>query len=129
MIQYIGASASRAGGLNLPYTPAVRAGDFLFISGQLGIGPDAKPVSADVAGQTRECVRKLQALLEAAGGKLNNIVKVSVWLTDAADFAAFNAAYKELMPDSPPARSTVISGLVIPGTRIEIDAIAYLGKP
>ena len=127
MIQHLGASAPRPGALQLPYTPAVRAGDFVFVSGQLGLDADGKPVSPDVAGQARECIAKLQRLLQAAGAGLDRIVKVNVWLTDAADFPAFNAAYRECMPATPPARSTVVSALVIPGTRVEIDAIAYLG--
>jgi 2-iminobutanoate/2-iminopropanoate deaminase len=128
MIEHIGAPAARAGTPGLPYTPAVKAGDFVFVSGQLGIDADAKPVSVDVGGQARVCIQKLRQLLQAAGGDLNRIVKINVWLTDLADFPAFNAVYRELMPAAPPARSTVISGLVIPGTLIEIDCIAYLGK-
>lgn len=126
MIQAIGNSPVLPNGMTVPLTPAIRAGDFLFISGQLGLDDANRLVAEDIAAQTRQCVLRLQNLLKLAGGDLQQIVKMSVWLTDPTDFPAFNNVYRELFAQRPPARSTVVSGLLIPGARIEMDAIAYL---
>ena len=127
MISVIGTRPTLPNGAVIPLSPAVRAGDLLFLSGQLGLGDDGKLVGEDIASQTRQTIARLEAVLAQAGGRRDQIVKVNVWLTDGADFAAFNQVYAELFPDRPPARSTVVSGLLIPGARVEIDAIAYLG--
>lgn len=128
MIQAIGKSPVLPNGMQVPLTPALRAGDYLFMSGQLGLDDSGRVVSEDIGAQTRQCVQRLRNVLQMAGGDLDRIVKVNVWLTDAADFPAFNAAYRELFAQRPPARSTVVSALLIPGARIEMDAIAYLGN-
>lgn len=125
MIETLGSSPVLANGDKIPLSPAVRAGDFLFISGQLGLDEEGRIAADDVAGQLRHCVRRLRAVLALAGADLGAIVKTNVWLTDKSDFAAFNAAYREFFPDKPPARSTVVSDLLIPGARVEIDAVAY----
>lgn len=127
MITVIGKSPVLASGATIPLSPAVRAGDLLFLSGQLGLDEAGKPVGDDIESQTRQAIARLDAVLALAGGRRELIVKTSVWLTDKADFPAFNRLYAELFPHHPPARSTVVSELLIPGARVEIDAVAYLG--
>lgn len=127
MITFIGTSPTLPDGATIPLSPAVRAGDFLFLSGQLGLDEHRKLVGDDIASQTRQTIARLAAVLAQAGGRLDQIVKVNVWLTEGTDFPAFNQIYAELFPKHPPARSTVVSGLLIPGARVEIDAVAYLG--
>lgn len=127
MIQAIGKPRTLANGLTIPLTPAIRAGDFVFVSGQLGIDDAGVVVADDVASQARKAMERIRDVLAQADVQFSSVVKVSVWLTDKADFAAFNAAYREFFPDRPPARSTVVSDLLIAGARVEIDAIAYAG--
>ena len=127
MIQAIGKPRTLANGLSIPLTPAIRAGDFVFVSGQLGIDDAGVVVADDVASQARKAIERIGDVLAQAGVELSSVVKVSVWLTDKADFPAFNAAYREFFGDRPPARSTVVSELLIAGAKVEIDAIAYAG--
>ena len=84
-------------------------------------------VSDDIAAQTRHAMERIRAVLALGSADLSAVVKVSVWVTDKADFPAFNAAYREFFPERPPARATVVSALMIPGAKVEIDAIAYVG--
>lgn len=125
-IEIFGTSPVLANGAVIPLSPAVRAGDLLFVSGQLGLNDAGALVADDVASQLRQCVARLAGILALAGADLSQVVKTTVWLTDKADFAAFNSAYRELFPSQPPARSTVVSELLIPGARVEIEAIACL---
>lgn len=127
MISVIGTNPTLPNGTTIPLSPAVRAGDFLFLSGQLGLDEDCKLVGSDVVSQTRQVITRLEGVLARAGGRRDQIIKVNVWLSDGADFQSFNEVYAELFPSFPPARSTMVSGLLIPGARVEIDAVAYLG--
>lgn len=127
MIQYIGKSMILANGTTVPLTPAVRAGDFVFVSGQLGLDDKGALVGEDIAAQTRQAIERIRAILGQAELGLDAIVKISVWITDKADFPAFNNVYREYFPNNPPARSTVVSDLLIPGAKVEIDATAYAG--
>ncbi len=129
MIQYIGKPMVLANGTTVPLTPAVRAGAFVFVSGQLGLDDKGALVAEDIATQTRQAVERIRGILAEAGVGLDAIVKVSVWITDKADFAAFNNVYRECFPNHPPARSTVVSDLLIPGAKVEIEATAYAGIP
>ena len=126
MISVIGSSPTLPNGATVPLSPAVRAGDFLFLSGQLGLDDSGTLVGDDIASQTRQTIARLETVMTQAGGSSEQIIKVNVWLTDAADFPAFNQVYAELFPHRPPARSTVVSELLIPGARVEIDAVGYL---
>ena len=105
-----------------------RAGDLVFVSGQLPFDDEGNIVAGDIVVQTRRCLDNVAAALATEGLSLADAVKVQVWLTDTADFAAFNATYAEYFPDSPPARTTVGSTLMVPGAKIEIDAQAWCGK-
>lgn len=116
-----------ANGTTVPLTPAVRAGAFVFVSGQLGLDDKGALVADDIAAQTRQAVERIRAILGQTGLGLDSIVKVSVWITDKADFPAFNSTYREYFPNNPPARSTVVSDLLIPGAKVEIEATAYAG--
>jgi 2-iminobutanoate/2-iminopropanoate deaminase len=128
MIEAIGKPRALANGLVIPLTPAIRAGDFLFVSGQLGLDDCGAVVAADIGAQTRQAIARIRAVLQLAGCDLDAVVKVNVWITDPSDFTDFNAAYRDCFPQRPPARSTVVSGLLIAGAKVEIDAIAYVGN-
>lgn len=109
-----------------PYTPAVRAGEWLICSGQVALA-DGKLLEGGVREQTARCVTNLRALLEANGATLGQVVKTTVFLADIADYAAMNEAYVEAMGDHRPARSAVgVAGLPL-GARVEIEAWAWLG--
>ncbi|MDW8130690.1 MAG: RidA family protein [Bryobacterales bacterium] len=109
-----------------PYSPAVRAGDFLFISGQGPIDPATDSlVEADIRTQTRLVLTNVARILEACGASLRDVVRCSVFLADAADFAAMNEVYAEFFGEHKPARTTVEARFVAPGMKVEIDCIAY----
>ena len=105
-----------------PYSPAVLAGDFIFVSGQV------PPEPGDVAHETRQVLNNLKRILEGCGASLADVVKCSVFLADGKDFAAMNVAYAEFFGETRPARSTVVTGFAIPNIKVEIDAIAYKPK-
>jgi 2-iminobutanoate/2-iminopropanoate deaminase len=105
-------------------SPAVAAGDMLYLSGQLALDPQGR-VHGDVEQQTMRCLERLEAVLRDHGLDRTAIVKTGVWLTDQAAFTAFNAAYARFFGDWCPARSTVISGLALAGALVEIDAVAF----
>lgn len=111
-----------------PYVQAVRAGDYLFLSGQIPLDPTTGALAADpaIAAQTERVLENLKAVLEAAGSSLAAAVKATVFLTDLNDFAAMNAVYARYFPSNPPARSTVEVSRLPRGARIEIELIAAL---
>jgi len=109
---------------HVPLSPAVRAGDFVFVSGQVPVGPDGKIVEGGIAAETRAVLKNVSKALALAGCHLSDVVKTTVWLRDRDDFAAFNAAYAEFFPSEPPARSTAESRLMI-DIAVEIEVIAY----
>jgi|SoiMethySBSTD1v2_1073268.scaffolds.fasta_scaffold215877_3 2-iminobutanoate/2-iminopropanoate deaminase len=116
MIEYISSPNSPAP--KSPYSPAVRAGDFIFVSGQAVLG--------DVQSATREILTNIRAVLEAGGASLADVVRCGVYLMDAEDFQAMNAAYGEMFGSTRPARSTIIvAALPLPGALVEIDCVAY----
>jgi 2-iminobutanoate/2-iminopropanoate deaminase len=111
---------------DLPFSPGVRAGDFIFLSGAVGTLPGTTElVSDDVGAQTRQTLANLATVLEAGGADLGDVVKCTVFLVDMADYGAMNEVYADAWPDAPPARSTVAgSGLAL-GARVEIECIAH----
>jgi reactive intermediate/imine deaminase len=112
-----------------PYSQAVRAGDFLFVSGALGIDPATrKIVDGGVTKQAERSLRNLAAIVEAAGGTLASIVKTTVFLQSMDDFPAFNEIYGTFFPENPPARSTVQVARLPLGALVEIEAIVWLGR-
>jgi 2-iminobutanoate/2-iminopropanoate deaminase len=109
-----------------PYTPAVRAGDWLVCSGQVPLR-DGQLVTGDIAQATRQCVDNIAALLHTHSARLEHVVKTTVFLTDMADYPAMNEAYVAAFGDHRPARSAVaVAGLPL-GAAVEIEAWAYLG--
>jgi 2-iminobutanoate/2-iminopropanoate deaminase len=107
-----------------PYTPVVRAGDWIIVSGQLGLA-DGKLVEGGVAGQTAQAVRNLRAQLESVGASLTDVAKTMCFLTDLDTFATFNEAYVAGFGDHRPARSTVQVAALPAGGDVEIEAWAY----
>lgn len=111
-----------------PYSPALRAGNLLFISGQIPIDPStSRIVDGDIAHQTDQVMRNIAALLEAAGVDFGSVARTTVFLSDMSDFAAMNAVYGRYVGDPPPARSTVEVRRLPRDVRVEIDAIAVIG--
>ena len=110
-----------------PYSHVVVANGFVFISAQAPIVPGAKSgewAAAEVAGQTRQSLTNIAAILEELGLAMSSIVKTTVFLVDPADFQAMNDAYKEFFPVEPPARSTAKLGIASPGLKVAIEAVA-----
>lgn len=120
----LGGRFTLADGTPLPLSKAIRAGDFVFLSGQLGLDENGR-IAEGIEAQTQHCLRHIRQLLELAGVDLSAVVKATVWLTEVGDFAAFNRVYAQAFADAPPVRSTVVSGLVMPGAKVEIEVIAY----
>jgi len=112
-----------------PYSPAVRAGDFIFISGQVPIDPATQQlISGDIEAETRQTLNNIRVLLEGCGATLADVVKCDVYLSDGNDFAAMNAVYAEFFGEAKPARATLVTGFAVPRVHVEIDAIAYKPK-
>jgi 2-iminobutanoate/2-iminopropanoate deaminase len=111
-----------------PYSQAIRAGNLLFVSGQISIDPSTGNVIDDktIQGQTRRVLQNLIAIIEAAGGSAQNIVKTTVFLRDMSDFAEMNAVYSTFFTASPPARATVEAARLPRDVSIEIDCIAVI---
>jgi 2-iminobutanoate/2-iminopropanoate deaminase len=107
-----------------PYSQAIRSGDMVFCSGQLGIEPVSGELVEGVEAQADRALRNLQSVLDAAGLGFDDVVKTTIFLTDIGDFAAVNAVYARFMPDPPPARSTVQVAALPKGGLVEIEAIA-----
>ena len=109
---------------HVPLSPAVRAGDFVFISGQVPVGASGTVVQGGIAEQTEQVLQNVKAALELAGCTMDDVVKTTVWLEDARDFGGFNAVYAKHFPQNPPARTTAESRLMI-DIKVEIEAVAY----
>jgi 2-iminobutanoate/2-iminopropanoate deaminase len=108
-----------------PYSQAIRANGFIFISGQGGLDPaTGQIVEGDVTVQTTRALDNLKAIVEAAGSSLDHAVKVGVFLKDMNDFAAMNKVYRSYFPKNPPARTTVEVARLPIDLRVEIDLIA-----
>jgi 2-iminobutanoate/2-iminopropanoate deaminase len=120
-------STENAPGAIGPYSQAVKAGNFIFCSGQIPINPQTGEfISEDVAQQTRQVLKNLSAVLEAAETSLNNVVKTTVFLADMNDFAAMNEVYAEFFSDNKPARATVQAARLPRDARVEIECIALI---
>lgn len=109
------------------YSQAIKDGSLLFLAGQIPLDPvSGQLVSGDMAAETERVIENMRAVLSAAGASLSNVLKTTVYLTNMADFAAFNQAYSRHFVNQPPARTTV-AVLALPlGARVEIEAIAAL---
>jgi 2-iminobutanoate/2-iminopropanoate deaminase len=110
-----------------PYSQAIKANGFVFVSGQLSLRPGDKELSAgDIGSQTEQVFANLRAILEAAGTSLDNLVKTTVFLQRLEDFAGMNEVYSQHVGERPPARSTVEVANLPSGALVEIEAIALV---
>jgi 2-iminobutanoate/2-iminopropanoate deaminase len=108
-----------------PYSQAVASGEIVACSGQLGLDPTTGELAEGVEAQAERALRNLEAVLDAAGCSMADVVKTTIFLADIADFAAVNAIYARYMPEPPPARSTFAVAALPKGGLIEIDALAH----
>ena len=109
-----------------PYSQAIRAGEFVFVSGQLGLKPVDEAISGTIEEQTEQIFRNLAAILEEAGSSLDRLVKTTVYLANLEDFAAMNDVYAKHVGEQPPARATVEVAKLPSGALVEIEAVALL---
>lgn len=110
-----------------PYSQAIRAGNLLFLSGQIPLDPaTGNIVEGDITAQTERVLKNITAVLKAAGAGFGSVVRTTVFLADMNEFAAMNAVYGTFMVDPPPARSTVQVARLPKDVRVEIDVIAVL---
>jgi 2-iminobutanoate/2-iminopropanoate deaminase len=113
-----------------PYSQAVKAGGFVFCSGQIPVHPATGELrTGSVAEATEQCLKNLQAVLAAAGSRLADAVQMTVYLTDMAGFAQMNEAYAKFFPSDPPARVTVAVAALPMGVPVEISCIARAATP
>jgi reactive intermediate/imine deaminase len=119
--QFVNAGPAPVG----PYSPAVKAGGFIYVSGTLAQDANGAIVGkGDVGTQTRRVLERMREILGAAGSSLDQVVAVGVYLTSAEDFAAMNDAYRTFWPANPPTRTTVIADLLLPDAKVEMSMVA-----
>jgi 2-iminobutanoate/2-iminopropanoate deaminase len=111
-----------------PYSPAVRAGDWLVLAGQVGLDPATGKLVDGVDAQTRQVLDNITAVLGDCGASLTDVAKATVFVTDIGQFATVNAAYAEAFGDHRPARSTVQVAALPAGAEVEIEVWAYVGR-
>ena len=111
-----------------PYSPAVRAGGFIFVAGQGPVDPATNQFSfGDIKHETRIVLNNIRLILEGCGATMKDVVKCSVFLADGNDFAAMNEVYAEFFGDAKPARTTVECKFAMKQMKVEIDCVAYKG--
>jgi len=112
-----------------PYSPAVRAGDFIYVAGQGPVDVTVDKMSyGDIQHETRLVLGNIKRILEGCGASMADVVKCSVFLADGKDFGAMNQVYAEFFGDAKPARTTVEAKFADPNMKVEIDCIAYKPK-
>jgi 2-iminobutanoate/2-iminopropanoate deaminase len=110
-----------------PYSQAIKTSGLVYTAGQLGMDPKTgKLVEGGVQAQTRQALSNLQAVLEAAGTSMNNVIKTTVFLQDIGDFGTMNQVYAEFFPDAPPARSAMQVAALPLGGLVEIEVVAVI---
>lgn len=112
------------GGRQLSLSRAIRAGDFVFLTGQVPFKDGVPMTTGTIEDQTRAVLDDIKDTLAQAGCELGDVVKSMIWLTDRADFPGFNAVYGEYFPDAPPARSAVVNDLLV-DVKVEVEVVAY----
>ena len=112
------------GGRELSLSRAVRAGDFVYLTGQVPMRDGEVMTDGTIEDQTRAVLEDIKATLAEAGCGMADVVKAMVWLTSREDFPGFNAVYAEYFPDDPPARSAVVNDLLV-DVRIEVEVVAW----
>ena len=113
--------------LSLPFSPGIRLGDFVFVSGQGPIGENGKVEPGDVGAQTRKTLENFRRVVEAAGSNMDQVVQTTVYLRDLRDFVGMNEAYSSFFADPKPARTTVQATLLFE-MKVEIQGIAYVAQ-
>ena len=111
-------------GRQLSLSRAIRAGDFVYLTGQIPMRDGAPMTTGTIEEQTRVVLEDISKTLAEAGCALSDVVKAMVWLTDRADFSGFNTVYSEFFPHEPPARSAVVTDLLV-DVRVEVEVVAY----
>ena len=120
-------NSPRAAELDRPFSEAVRAGDFLFLSGQIGEIPEtAKLAEGGIQAESRQTLTNVKRVLESNGASLGDIVKCTVFLADIAEWPAFNTVYREFFRKPFPARSALAASGLAMGARVELECIAYV---
>jgi 2-iminobutanoate/2-iminopropanoate deaminase len=123
----IAVKTNKAPGAIGPYSQAIKAGGFVFVSGQISIDPlTGQFVAGSVAEQTEQVLKNLSAVLEAAGSSIDQVVKTTVFLADMKEFNAMNEVYGKFFTGEPPARATVAAAGLPKDARVEIEAVALL---
>ena len=112
------------GGRRLSLSRAIRAGDFVFLAGQIPFKDGAPMATGTIEEQTRAVLEDIKGTLAEADCDLSDVVKAMVWLSNSADFPGFNAVYGEYFPDEPPARSAVVNDLLV-DVRVEVEVLAF----
>lgn len=112
-----------SGGQHLPFARAVEADGWLYVSGQVPM-VDGELVAGNITAQSRQAIRNVIAILKEAGYSPEHVVRCGVWLDDPRDFTAFNAVFREFFGEHPPARSCVVSHMVV-DCKVELDCVAY----
>lgn len=122
--QAYGTQRTAAGYVDLPFSPALRAGDFVFMSGQVPVNDAGEIVAGGIDAQTRQVMDNIARTLGEAGCSFEDVVRATVFLADARDFPAFNDVYKSYLGAIRPARTTVRADLML-DAKVEIDVTAY----
>ena len=127
-LEFLGAAPTASDRQIRPFSPAVRAGDFIYVSGQVPADASGEIVAGGIEAQTRQVMENLKSVLALAGAGLDDVCKTTVWLQDARDFGAFNRVYLGYFGANRPARSTTEARLMV-DAKVEIDVVAYKPKP
>ncbi len=114
-------------GRKLSLSRAVRAGNMLYLTGQIPMRDGAPMTDGSIEEQTRSCIENIRETLRLAGCDLSDVVKTTVWLKDRNDFPGFNEVYGEFFSDDPPARSALVCDFVV-DIKVEIECVAYVGE-
>ena len=126
-LEYLGAPPLASDRQARPFSPAVRAGDFIYVSGQVPADANGEIVVGGIEAQTRQVMENLLSVLALAGASFDDVCKSTVWLQDARDFGAFNRIYMSYFKNGKPARSTTEARLMV-DAKVEIDMVAYKPK-
>lgn len=126
-LEYLGLPPVASDRQARPLSPAVRAGDFVYVSGQVPVNAEGELVGGGIEVQTRQVMENVRAALALAGADFDDVCKCTIWLDDARDFGAFNRVYMGFFPNGKPARSTTEARLMV-DAKVEIDVIAYKPK-
>jgi reactive intermediate/imine deaminase len=126
-LEYLGAPPVASDAQARPFSPAVRAGDFVYVSGQVPANAQGEIITGGIEAQTHQVMANLKTVLALAGCGFDDVCKSCVWLDDARDFGAFNRVYMSYFPNGKPARSTTEARLMV-DAKVEIDVVAYKPK-